>query len=174
MNVAWNSIVFAAVVVAAPQAMTSSSDLLLLHGHIYTGAPKSPWAEALSVTGSRIDAVGTDAALSARRGPSSRVIDLHGRTVIPGIVDAHIHVWLGAVALHGVNLSTPETSITPSRPRELVSRIREYAAHHPAEKIIFGRADFSPTPPFAPSATLLDEAVADRPVVIHNISEHAM
>src|ERR1700676_2739440 len=174
MKGSWTSIVFAVVVAAAPQAMASAGDLLLLHGHIYTGAPKSPWAEALSVTGSRIDAVGTDAQLSARRGPSSRVIDLHGRTVIPGIVDSHIHVWLGAVALHGINLSTPEASITPSQPKLLVARIRDYAARHPAEELLFGRADFSPTPPFAPTRELLDQAVGDRPIIVHNISEHAM
>jgi predicted amidohydrolase YtcJ len=174
MNVAWKSIVFAVFVAVAPRAMASTSDLLLLHGHIYTGAPKSPWAEALSVTGSRIDAVGTDAQLSELRGPSSRVIDLHGRTVIPGIVDAHIHVWLGAVALHGFNLSTPEASITPAKPKLLIARIRDYAARHPAQMLLFGRADFSPTPPFAPAHELLDQAVKDRPVIVHNISEHAM
>ena len=175
MNVgSWKSIVLTVVAAAAPQAMASTSDLLLLHGHIYTGAPKSPWAEALSVTGSRIDAVGTDAELSARRGPSSRVIDLHGRTVIPGIVDAHIHVWLGAIALHGFNLSTPAQSITPASPELLIKRIREYASRHPDEKLLFGRADFSPTPPFAPTHALLDEAVSDRPIIVHNISEHAM
>ncbi|MGC2032987.1 MAG: amidohydrolase [Steroidobacteraceae bacterium] len=173
---AWKSVVFAvaAAAAAAAQAAASASDLLLLHGHIYTGAPQSPWAEALSVTGSRIDAVGTDAQVSARRGPSSRVIDLHGRTVIPGIVDAHIHVWLGAVALHGFNLSTPEASITPAKPKLLIARIRDYAARHPAEKLLFGRADFSPTPPFAPTYELLDQAVGDRPIIVHNISEHAM
>ncbi|MFI4891753.1 MAG: amidohydrolase [Steroidobacterales bacterium] len=154
--------------------LACAGDLALVHGHIYTGAMAAPWAEALSISGSRIDMVGSDQQVLARRGPATQVIDLHGRTVIPGIVDAHIHVWLGAVALHGVNLSTPQASITPSKPRELVARIRDYAAHHPAEKIILGRADFSPTPPFAPSTALLDEAVADRPVVIHNISEHAM
>jgi hypothetical protein len=147
---------------------------LLLHGHIYTGAQKSPWAEALSVTGSRIDAVGTDAELLARRGSQTRVIDLHGRTVIPGIVDAHIHVWLGAVALHGFNLSTPEASITPAKPKVLIARIREYAASHPTEKLIFGRADFSPSPPYSPTYALLDQAVNDRPIIVHNISEHAM
>jgi predicted amidohydrolase YtcJ len=161
---------------AGPQepAAAGSSDLLLTHGHIYTGAKASPWAEAVAVTGSRIDAVGTDAALAARRGPSTRVIDLHGRTVIPGIVDGHIHVWLGGIALHGFNLSTPEASITPSKPDQLVARIRAYAAGHPAEKLIFGRIDFSPTPPFAPTYQLLDRAVADRPIIVHNISEHAM
>jgi predicted amidohydrolase YtcJ len=170
----WKSIALALLIGLIPRAQASAADLLLLHGHIYTGVQKSPWAEALSVTGSRIDAVGTDAELALRRGPSSRVIDLHGRTVIPGIVDSHIHVWLGAVALHGFNLSTPEASITPSKPKLLIARIRDYAARHPTEKLIFGRADFSPSPPFAPTYELLDQAVGDRPIIVHNISEHAM
>jgi predicted amidohydrolase YtcJ len=170
----WKCIALALLISLIPRAKASASDLLLLHGHIYTGVQKSPWAEALSVTGSRIDAVGTDTELALRRGPSSRVIDLHGRTVIPGIVDSHIHVWLGAVALHGFNLSTPEASITPSKPKLLIARIRDYAARHPTEKLIFGRADFSPSPPFAPTHELLDQAVNDRPVIVHNISEHAM
>jgi predicted amidohydrolase YtcJ len=150
------------------------ADLVLLHGHIYTGAKAAPWAEALSVIGARIDAVGTDAKLLARRGPATRVIDLRGHTVIPGIVDGHIHVWLGAIALHGFNLSTPDASITPSKPKLLIARVRQYAESHPDEKLIFGRADFSPTPPFAPTYALLDQAVADRPLIVHNISEHAM
>jgi predicted amidohydrolase YtcJ len=158
----------------ASAADASASDLVLLHGHIYTGVPSSPWTEALSVTQSRIDAVGAEAASAARRGPATRVIDLHGHTVIPGIVDAHIHVWLGAVALHGFNLSTPAASITPGKPKLLIARIRDYAARHPDEKLLLGRADFSPTPPFAPTHVLLDEAVSDRPIIVHNISEHAM
>ena len=169
----WKFIGLALIVGLGPAVRASASDLVLLHGHIYTGAPNSPWTEALSVTDSRIDALGADAESLARRGPSSRVIDLQGRTVIPGIVDAHIHVWLGAVALHGFNLSTPAASITPAKPKLLIARIRDYAARHPDEKLLFGRADFSPTPPFAPTHALLDEAVSDRPIIVHNISEHA-
>jgi predicted amidohydrolase YtcJ len=170
----WKFIALALVVGFGRAASASASDLVLLHGHIYTGAPNSPWTEALSVTDSRIDALGADAQSPARRGPGTRVIDLHGRTVIPGIVDAHIHVWLGAVALHGFNLSTPESSVTPAKPKLLIARIRDYAARHPDEKLLFGRADFGPTPPFAPTHALLDEAVSDRPIIVHNISEHAM
>src|ERR1700680_1662281 len=170
----WKAIVIAVLVGFASRAGASAGDLLLLHGPIYTGVPGSPWAQAVSVTGARIDAVGTDAELLARQGSATRVIDLHGRTVIPGIVDSHIHVWLGAVALHGVNLSTSEASITPSKPELLIARFRDYAASHPAEKLIFGRADFSPSPPFAPTYDLLDQAVNDRPIIVHNISEHAM
>jgi predicted amidohydrolase YtcJ len=170
----WKSIVVAILAGLGSQARASAADLLLLHGHIYTGAQTSPWVEALSVTGSRIDAVGTDKELLARRGHRTRVIDLHGRTVIPGIVDSHIHVWLGAVALHGLNLSTPEASITPAKPELLIARIKDYAARHPTDKLIFGRADFSPSPPFSPTHELLDRAVSDRPIIVHNISEHAM
>ncbi len=170
----WNSILGAVLLALGAQAKAAGSDILLLHGHIYTGAQKLPWVQALAVTGSRIDAVGTDSELLERRGPATRVIDLHGRTVIPGIVDGHIHVWLGALALHGINLSTPEASITPAKRSVVIQRIRDYAAAHPAEKLIFGRMDFSPSPPFSPSYELLDQAVGDRPIIVHNISEHAM
>jgi hypothetical protein len=172
--ISWKSIVLAVLVGLGVQAQAFAGDVLLIHGHIYTGVPQAPWVQALSVTGSRIDAVGTNEELLAKKGPQTRVIDLHGRTVIPGIVDAHLHLWLGATALHGFNLSTPEASITPDKPKLVIERIREYAAQHPTDKILFGRMDFSPSPPFAPTYALLDQAVADRPIVVHNVSEHSM
>lgn len=119
------------------------SDTLLIHGHIYTGNAKAPWVQALAITGTRIDAVGTDQEILARREPKTQVIDLQGRTVIPGISDSHTHMWFGAMALHGINLSTPEFSITPDNADVLVEKIKDYAAGHPQEKILFGRADFS-------------------------------
>jgi predicted amidohydrolase YtcJ len=175
MNTALCKTIGLALLIAAALPVTvSASDLVLLHGHIYTGAPREPWAEAIAVTGSRIDTVGSDASVLARRESTTRVIDLHGRTVIPGVVDSHLHTWLGALALHGFNLSTPEASITPDKPDELIARIQEYAAHHPTDKILFGRGDFSSVPPFSPSYRLLDRAVSDRPIVIHNMGEHAL
>ncbi len=151
-----------------------AADTLLIHGHIYTGNPRAPWASALSVSGSHIEAVGTDAAVLKNRSSRAQVIDLHGQTVIPGIVDSHTHVLYGAYALHGLNLSTPESSITPEKPELLVERLKAYAAAHPRDAVLFGRADFSTVPPSTPTHALLDRAVADRPVVIHNTSEHAV
>jgi len=151
-----------------------AADTLLIHGHIYTGNPRAPWASALSVSGSHIEAVGTDAAVLKNRSSRAQVIDLHGQTVIPGIVDSHTHVLYGAYALHGLNLSTAESSITPEKPELLVERLKAYAAAHPRDAVLFGRADFSTVPPSTPTHALLDRAVADRPVVIHNTSEHAV
>lgn len=152
-----------------------ASDTVLIHGHIYTGNPKAPWAQALAITGTRIDAVGTDQQILSRRAAKTEVIDLQGRTVVPGFSDDHTHMWFGALAVHGVNLSTPESSITPEDdPEGVVSKIRAYVASHPTDKVLFARADFGTEPPSAPRHELLDRAVADRPVIVHNTSEHAL
>ena len=151
-----------------------AGETLLIHGHIYTGNPQAPWASALSVKGSRIEAVGSDSAVLKHRDSRSQVIDLHGQTVIPGIVDSHTHLLYGAFALHGMNLSTPQASITPDKPDLLVERLKAYAAAHPTDAVLFGRVDFSTVPPTTPTHALLDRAVPDRPVIIHNTSEHAV
>jgi len=166
--------VCAILIASGWQPNALAADTLLIHGHIYTGNPRAPWASALSVSGSHIEAVGTDAAVLKNRSSRAQVIDLHGQTVIPGIVDSHTHVLYGAYALHGLNLSTPESSITPEKPELLVERLKAYAAAHPRDAVLFGRADFSTVPPSTPTHALLDRAVADRPVVIHNTSEHAV
>jgi predicted amidohydrolase YtcJ len=165
---------YAALIALSWQANAFGTDTLLVNGHIYTGDKTAPGADALAITGARIEAVGRSAAVSKRAGGHPRVIDLKGRTVIPGIVDSHMHLLFGAYALHGLNLSTPESSITPSKPDLLIARLKAYAAAHPDDVVLFGRADFSTAPPTTPTYALLDRAVPDRPVVIHNTSEHAL
>jgi len=155
-------------------AALSAADKILIHGHIYTGNPKDPWAQALAITGGRIELAGTDQEVLSRRDAKTQVIDLHGQTVIPGISDSHTHMWLGAMALHGFNLSTPEASITPDTPDVLAEKIKTFAASHPVDKILIGRADFGTAPPAVPTHELLDRAVSDRPLIIHHTSEHAL
>lgn len=133
-----------------------------------------PWAEAVAISSGRIEAIGSDRVLGRRAGGARETVDLHGRTVIPGIVDSHLHLLFGAYALHGLNLSTPETSITADKADELIARLRAYAADHAADAVIFARADFSATPPSTPNRELLDRAVPDRPVVVHNTTEHSL
>jgi predicted amidohydrolase YtcJ len=151
-----------------------ASDTIVIHGHIYTGNPKARWAQAMAFTGSRIDAVGTDDEISKKKGPGTKTIDLEGRTAIPGIVDAHTHTWYGALALHGFNLSTPEFNITASDEDAFVDTIKIYAASHPNERVLFGRAQFSVLADSPSRHELLDRAVPDRPLVIHATSEHAL
>src|SRR6478672_2525662 len=131
------------------------SDTLLIHGHIYTGNAKAPWAQAIAISGTRIEAVGTDQEILGRKQPKTEVIDLHGQTVIPGISDAHTHMWFGAMELYGFNLSTPDSSITADNPDALIEKIRVYAAAHPNDKVLMGRADFGTVVPATPTHEML-------------------
>lgn len=65
--------------------------VVLTNGRIYTVNPAEDWAEAVAVRAGKLIAVGTNAQAMAHAGPQTRVIDLDGRMVMPGIHDTHIH-----------------------------------------------------------------------------------
>ncbi len=173
---------FVLVCLLASPAMWAS-DTVLMNGHIYTGNSKNRWAEALAITGDKIDAVGSNADIARHRSANTKVIDLQGKTVIPGITDGHVHLWFGALALHGFNLSTPESNITSEglgsaarqdqglcrQPRQGPGDLRPSAVHHRFHRL---PADSYKKPTV--THELLDRAVPDRPLVIHDASEHAL
>jgi predicted amidohydrolase YtcJ len=66
--------------------------LLVLNARIFTGVPATPWAEAVSIVGDRIGAVGTTDDVRKLAGPGTRLIDAAAQLVIPGINDAHVHI----------------------------------------------------------------------------------
>src|SRR6202790_666991 len=78
----WYTILATCACALIGPAQVFASDTLLLHGHIYTGNPKMRWAESLAISGTRIDAIGSDKDMSRRRRGTQDVVDLHGRTVI--------------------------------------------------------------------------------------------
>lgn len=165
---------FVVITVLVSAVALFASDTVLIHGHIYTGNPKAPWAQALAISGTRIEAVGTDQEILTHKQTQTKVIDLQGRTVIPGISDSHVHMWFGGLELHGLNLSTPEGTTAPDDPEKFVEQIKAYAASHPNGKVLIVRADFSTTPPSTPTHELLDRAVSDRPVIVHHTAEHSL
>jgi predicted amidohydrolase YtcJ len=85
----------------------SPADLVLLNGIIYTVNPALPHARYLAVKGSRIVAVGeTDKEARKHIGPATRVIDLRGKFVLPGIIDAHVHFDRAGALINDANLMT--------------------------------------------------------------------
>jgi len=156
-----------------PAAPANPADAVYVNGKIYTGNTAQPWAEAIATKDGTIQAVGTTADIEKLKGANSRVVDLGGRTVTAGFIDSHTHTLFGSMALHGVNFSTTERSVwADEQPDEFVATLQKYAAEHPNEKVIFARANFDPLK--GPTHALLDKAVPDRPLVIHNVSEHSM
>src|SRR5262245_41673685 len=67
------------------------ADVVFINGNIYTVNAKQPHAEAVAVKGDRIVFVGSNAAVKIYQGANTRVVDLHGATVVPGMTDAHYH-----------------------------------------------------------------------------------
>src|SRR5436190_13911338 len=110
----------------------AEGEILLLGGKVLTVDPSFSIAEAIAVRGDRIVAVGSNAEARAAVGPDARVIDLRGRTVVPGLIDAHPH--MDAMYRQDPVLSDC-TSIA-----EIQEKIASYAARaEPGEWLILRR-----------------------------------
>jgi predicted amidohydrolase YtcJ len=72
-------------------------DLVLLNGRFTTNDPAQPSPQAVAITNGSFSAVGQAEDVMARRGPSTRVVDLGGRRAIPGLIDSHIHLIRGGL-----------------------------------------------------------------------------
>ena len=104
-------------------ALAQPADVLLTNGRIVTLDAKSRIADSLAIRGDRIVAVGTEAEARAIAGPLARTIDLGGRTVIPGLIDSHIHAIRA-----GLRSATETSFIGASTLLEAMERIRLAAA----------------------------------------------
>ena len=71
------------------------ADLIIRDAHIVTVDPKFSIAHAAAIRDGRFIAVGSDAEVMNAAGPKTRVVDLHGRTVLPGFDDTHVHLTAG-------------------------------------------------------------------------------
>jgi len=74
-------------------------DMILTHAKIFTANAHQPYAEAVSVRDGKIVAVGSRQDVNASVGTDAQVVDLDGKTLLPGLIDAHIHAVYGGVSL---------------------------------------------------------------------------
>ncbi len=99
-----------------------TADLILLHGKILTLDERSSVREAMAVSEGRIAALGRSTEIMELAGRKTRVVDLRGRTVIPGLIDSHIHAIRAALS-YGVEVNWIGTSSL----EEALGRIRDAA-----------------------------------------------
>jgi predicted amidohydrolase YtcJ len=114
---------------AVATAQDLSADVVFMHGKIHTEDARRSVAQGLAIRANTIVAVGTDQELGARIGPRTRTIDLRGRVVLPGIIDAHTHPAESAQDFDKCSLD--DRMITPG---ELKTRVAACLKSHPAEK----------------------------------------
>lgn len=87
--------------------MTQTRDLMIINANVRTVDARNSQAQAVLLRGGRIEAVGTEAAVRGAGAPGAEVLDVSGKTVVPGFIDAHNHLSVAAFAPDSVDCSTP-------------------------------------------------------------------
>jgi predicted amidohydrolase YtcJ len=87
-------VAFLVLVLAVCGCAAGAPDTVLLNGKVFTANPAQPLAAALAIQGDRIVAVGDSAAIAGLAGATTRRLDVGGRTIVPGLNDAHQHVTI--------------------------------------------------------------------------------
>jgi len=160
--------VFAAAALSAQAP--PKADLVLVNGRVYTVDDSHPRASAFAVRNGRIVFVGSDREARYLAGPRTRIVDAGGRTVIPGMVDAHAHLLGLGTSLRNVQLAGSKTY------DEVIAKVVERAKTAKPGEWILGRGwdqNLWPDKKF-PTHEALTRAVPDHPVVLTRIDGHAV
>ena len=159
----------ALLLAAAPSLAEDAADLLLRNGRFYPVSTPGAVEGSLAVRGGRIAYLGPDAGAAAMVGPETEVVELAGRAVTPGLIDAHSHlVGLGR-ALSQVDL------VGTASYDDVIGRVRARAERQPPGTWVNGRGwdqNDWPVKEF-PTHRELSAAVPDHPVWMRRVDGHA-
>jgi imidazolonepropionase-like amidohydrolase len=98
---------------AAPTQVAGQADLILVGATVFTGDSGQPPVDAVALAGDRIRAIGAAEEVRRLAGPQTRILDLRGRTVIPGLIDAHVHLLSGSMIVDEPSLRAYERTGLP-------------------------------------------------------------
>jgi len=141
-----------------------SADLELINANVRTMNPSQPVAEAIAIRKNKIAKVGTNQEINQLTGKNTKIVSLEGYTVVPGLIDTHIHVADFGRCLLWLDLTNIESI------KELQNSLREKAKKTPSGKWIIGRGwnqnHFKEKR--LPNHSDLDEAARDNPVILYH------
>ena len=142
--------------------MSKTADFLITNTQIITMNDAQPTAEAVAIRGNRIVFVGSQ--VEAKEWQAGRVIDGGGRTLIPGIIDSHFHLWSGSMQLADMQLQPVRNT------QALREEVQAFAAANPQRAWLVGYQLIY----FDPSLTRhdLDAIEAERPLVLFAYDMH--
>ncbi|MDE1155930.1 MAG: amidohydrolase [Acidobacteriaceae bacterium] len=151
------------------------ADTIYLHGNVITVNDAQPKAEAVAVAKGQILAVGTDQQILAYKAATTRVVDLHGKTMLPGFVDGHSHFTMVA-ALWGIpNLNPPPVGSVRTV-ADIQHIMREHIAAHPPKPgefaYAFGYDDAELAEHRHPMRQDLDAITTTYPLCLQHASGH--
>lgn len=148
-----------------PLSAAQHPDRIFLNGNIWTEDDAHPHAQALAISGDRLLAIGSNAEVRALALPDTAVVDLHGRFVVPGFQDSHLH--FPGPSVNEVDLVGADDL------QQFQQRIAAFAKAHPALPWIVGAGwGYALFPNEVPGKKYLDEVVSDRPVYVSERDGH--
>ena len=129
-----------------------------------------PRVSAIAIRGDRVIAVGSDDEIKATIGPKTKVIDLHGRSATPGLVDAHAHLYELGQTMEAVDLRGAASA------KEAAARVGAIVSTRAAGEWLLGRGwdQNRWEPKQFPDRSVLDAAVGDRPALLERVDGHAV
>lgn len=156
-----------AVLASLALAQTPKADLILLNGFVWTADAKKPRSSAVAIRGNRILAVGEDKEVRAFSSGSTKIVDLGGKFLMPGINDSHTHFLSSSLGMFEVDLNSTANLA------EVQARILKFARENPDAPWITGRGwQYTIFPSTLPDRKGIDDVVADRPVFMRAYDGH--
>ncbi|HEY8185461.1 MAG TPA: amidohydrolase [Pyrinomonadaceae bacterium] len=149
-------------------AKIPTADLVFKNGNIYTANDARPKAEAVAIKGDHIIFVGSNREVQKYFGRNTRVIDLNGKTMLPGLTDAHHH--LSGVGFREMTLNLEGiTSLA-----DFLAKVKERVAQKKPGEWVTGRGWIETfwTPPVFPTRWDLDKVAPDNPVILTRADGH--
>lgn len=147
----------------------AAPDLILFNGKMFTSNQARLYVQALAIRGDRILAVGDSDKIKGLAGPRTKVIDLGGRTVIPGINDAHNHLEIGPSNAMDLQFKNFDPSW-----EEVKGKIAGAVAMAPKGSFIRGDIGLHVFRDVSVNRESLDKVAAERPVILTSITGHAI
>jgi predicted amidohydrolase YtcJ len=145
------------------------ADLVLRNARVYTADDRRPTAQAIAIRGDTIAFVGSDAAVKRYIGRATRVLDLTGRTVVPGFTDSHAH--LAGIGERELTLNLEGASGPADVARRVAERVR---GARPGEWITgLGWIETAWSPPRFLTRADLDSVAPNNPVYLSRADGHA-
>ncbi|MCC5988185.1 MAG: amidohydrolase [Pararhodobacter sp.] len=146
--------------------MAADATLIVTNARVLTMDRAAPRAQAVALAGERVLAVGGNDEIAALAGPGCGVVDAGGRSVLPGFVESHLHLFMGGAELAHLQLLGVEG------PQALGRAIGEYATAHPDLALIIGQGCDYAIYGRALTRHDLDAIMPDRPVVLIAADHH--
>jgi hypothetical protein len=148
--------------------MPSTADLIVENASILTMDPDTPNAQAIAVKGDQIIAIADRDSIRDYRGPGTRVIDAGGGSVLPGFIEAHMHLFGGAAELDNLHLAGVHGVDA------LRAAIQDFAAKRPDARLLIGAGVDYAILPEPVTRHHLDRIIPDRPFAMSASDHHTM